>query len=106
MLIYFLRGSLPWQELQAVDSQTKHHRVWEMKKTISAAELCGDLPGEFADYVTYLRELPDRDQPGYAYLRKKFRALFRRRGFEYDHVYDWTILEFQRQKQREKHDSR
>ena len=30
----------------------------------------------------------------FGYLRRLFRRLFRRRGFEYDYVFEWTILKF------------
>jgi hypothetical protein len=32
--------------------------------------------------------------PDYSYLRRLFRNLFRRNGFESDSVFDWTELKF------------
>jgi hypothetical protein len=31
------------------------------------------------------------DRPDYAYLRKLFKDLFYRNGYEYDYVFDWMI---------------
>lgn len=53
-------------------------------------DLCGDLPGEFASYLSYARSRKYNQKPDYAYLRRLFRRLFDRRGFKHDHVYDWT----------------
>ena len=32
------------------------------------------------------------DKPDYSFLRKLFRDLFIREGYQYDYVFDWTIL--------------
>ena len=47
--------------------------------------------------MNYVRKLGYQDKPDYAYLRRIFRNLFYQRKFEYDRVFDWTILEYQRQ---------
>jgi len=31
------------------------------------------------------------DKPDYSYLRKLFRDLFVREGFQYDYVFDWSV---------------
>ena len=45
---------------------------------------------EFAIYLNYVRSLRFEDKPDYMYLRKMFRDLFIREGFEWDYMYDWT----------------
>jgi hypothetical protein len=97
MALYSLHGSLPWQGLQAPSRQEKEELIFERKKTINVAELCHGLPAEFATYMSYLREMSDQGQPDYKYLRSLFGRLFRRKGFEYDNVFDWTIREFEKQ---------
>jgi len=57
--------------------------------------LCKGFPSEFASYLNYTRSLRFDDKPDYAYLRKLFRDLFVREGFQYDYVFDWTILKYQ-----------
>ncbi|KAK5043526.1 hypothetical protein LTR84_011457 [Exophiala bonariae] len=95
MLVYFMRGKLPGQGLKA-KRDTKYLLVLEKKQATSASELCAGLPTEFVDYFTYVHELRDEGRPDYQRLRKMFTKLFRRQGFEYDNVFDWTIREFQR----------
>ena len=46
---------------------------------------------EFATYLNYTRSLRFDDPPDYVYLRKLFRDLFIREGYEYDCVFDWTV---------------
>ena len=57
----------------------------------SPEALCRGLPNEFAIYLKYVRSLGFDDQPSYRYLRKIFRDLFAREGFQYDYVFDWTL---------------
>lgn len=51
-----------------------------------------DVPEEFINFIKYARELKFEEKPDYTMLRKNFKDLFNRRGYEYDFVYDWTPL--------------
>ena len=91
IFVYLARGSLPWQGLQAATDDEKDARIKEMKEDFSGKALCdGFLPGEFATYINYTRGLAFDAKPDYSYLRRLFRRLFQAKGFEYDHVFDWT----------------
>ncbi|PNX55080.1 casein kinase i isoform delta-like protein, partial [Trifolium pratense] len=57
--------------------------------------LCRGYPSEFASYFHYCRSLRFDDKPDYAYLKRLFRDLFIREGFQFDYVFDWTILKYQ-----------
>lgn len=59
--------------------------------TTPADALCRNLSQEFAIYLNYVRSLRFDDKPDYSYLRKLFRDLFVREGYQYDYVFDWTI---------------
>lgn len=91
MLVYFLRGSLPWQGLKASKGESRTKLVKEMKIKMLAGELCEGLPAEFQTYVDYTRSLSADAQPDYAYLRGLFRGLCERHGLAYDNVFDWTV---------------
>ncbi|EFY86385.1 hypothetical protein J3459_011148 [Metarhizium acridum] len=94
VLLYFARGSLPWQGIKAASEKEKLELVKQYKKTISVEELCSGLPEEFATYINYTRSLGFQDKPNYAYLRRLFRRLFTSKGFKYDNVFDWTEKRF------------
>ncbi|KAI3694419.1 hypothetical protein L1987_77384 [Smallanthus sonchifolius] len=95
VLMYFLRGSLPWQGLKAGNKKQKYEKISEKKVSTSIEALCRGYPTEFASYFHYCRSLRFEDKPDYAYLKRIFRDLFIREGFQYDYVFDWTILKYQ-----------
>ncbi|XP_042387125.1 casein kinase 1-like protein 2 [Zingiber officinale] len=95
VLMYFLRGSLPWQGLKAGTKKQKYEKISERKVATSIEALCRGYPSEFASYFHYCRSLRFDDKPDYAYLKRLFRDLFIREGFQFDYVFDWTILKYQ-----------
>lgn len=95
VLMYFLRGSLPWQGLKAGTKKQKYDKISEKKVSTSIEVLCRSYPPEFASYFHYCRALRFDDKPDYAYLKRMFRDLFMREGFKSDYVFDWTILKYQ-----------
>jgi casein kinase I family protein HRR25 len=99
VLLYFCRGSLPWQGFQTATKEEKYHLIKEKKTTTSIEDLCRGFPNEFAIYLSYARSLRFEDKPDYNYLRKTFRDLFVREGFQYDYVFDWTVDKHQKKPQ-------
>nr|ABK24232.1 unknown [Picea sitchensis] len=95
VLMYFLRGSLPWQGLKAGTKKQKYEKISEKKVATPIEVLCKTYPSEFASYFHYCRSLRFDDRPDYAYLKRIFRDLFIREGFQFDYVLDWTILKYQ-----------
>ncbi|TPP46442.1 Protein kinase domain family protein [Leishmania donovani] len=91
ILMYFLRGSLPWQGLKAHTKQEKYNRISERKQTTPVELLCKGFPSEFAAYMNYVRALRFEDKPDYSYLKRMFRDLFVREGYHVDYVFDWTL---------------
>ncbi|KAK2364351.1 casein kinase protein [Trifolium repens] len=92
VLMYFLRGSLPWQGLKADTKLQKYDNIAKKKMKTSIEVLCGSYPPEFALYFHYCRSLQFEDKPDYSRLKRLFKALFIREGYEFDHVFDWTLL--------------
>jgi casein kinase I family protein HRR25 len=99
VMLYFCRGSLPWQGLKAATKKQKYERIMEKKMTTPTEVLCRGFPNEFAIYLNYTRSLRFDDKPDYSYLRKIFRDLFVREGFQYDYVFDWTVYKYQKNAQ-------
>ncbi|KAI1295000.1 serine/threonine protein kinase [Mortierella claussenii] len=100
VMMYFCRGSLPWQGLKAATKKQKYDRIMEKKMTTSTDILCRGFPQEFSIYLNYVRSLRFDDKPDYSYLRKLFRDLFVREGFQYDYVFDWTIYKYEKESTR------
>mmetsp|Transcript_108881 Transcript_108881/g.243102 ORF Transcript_108881/g.243102 Transcript_108881/m.243102 type:complete len:383 (-) Transcript_108881:163-1311(-) len=95
VLMYFNRGSLPWQGLKANSKKEKYEKIMEKKMSTPIEVLCKHFPCEFVTYLNYCRSLRFEDRPDYAYLRRLLKDLFFREGYQYDFVFDWTILNYQ-----------
>ena len=100
VLMYFIRGSLPWQGLKANTKKQKYERIMDRKMSTSTEQLCKGYPTEFRSYFEYCRSLRFEDRPDYAYLKRLFKELFYRKGFQYDNMFDWTILNLQQERNR------
>ena len=70
VLVYLLKGMLPWQNVKFRDDKDKYRTIMERKMAITAEELCIGFPGEFAQFINYSRRLKYEEQPDYTYLRK------------------------------------
>jgi len=76
MLIFLLKGSLPWQGVKISDKVKKYNQISHLKKTITPSKLCEDIPQEFAKLLQYCKDLKYDDKPNYLYLRNMFRDLY------------------------------
>ena len=92
VLLYFLRGSLPWQNMRANNKKDKYERIMEKKLSTPIDLLCKGFPTEFVTFLTYSRNLRFEDKPDYSYLKTLLKDLFIKSGFELDWQYDWSIL--------------
>ena len=64
----------------------------ETKISTSIDALCAGFPIEFHAYLTYCRNLQFQDKPDYSYLKRLFKDLFLKMGYNYDYVYDWDLI--------------
>lgn len=53
VLMYFLRGSLPWQGLKAATKRQKYERISEKKMSTPIEELCKGFPCKHSAYCLY-----------------------------------------------------
>ena len=59
--------------------------------TTATEILCKGLPIEFMGYMNYCKSLRFEDKPDYSFLKKMFKDLFYREGYEWDFIYDWCL---------------
>ncbi|XP_008242560.1 PREDICTED: protein CASEIN KINASE I-LIKE 3-like isoform X1 [Prunus mume] len=95
VLLYFLRGSLPWQGLKAATKKQKYDKICEKKLSTPIEVLCKSHPVEFASYFHYCHSQTFDQRPDYGFLKRLFRDLFTREGYEFDYIFDWTIIKYQ-----------
>ena len=91
VLLYFLRGGLPWQGLKIRSKEDRYKKILAKKKETSSEDLCKAFPEEFREFVEYTRNLEYIEQPDYNMLRNKFVNLVSKKiGESFDYIYDWT----------------
>ena len=90
VLMYFLRGNLPWQGLKVRSKEDRYKKILERKKETSSEDLCKNYPHEFFEYVDYTRNLEYEENPDYDFLRQKFKDVLKGLNEEMDYIYDWT----------------
>ena len=90
VLMYFLRGNLPWQGLKVRSKEDRYKKILERKRETSSEDLCKNYPHEFFEYVDYTRNLEYEENPDYDFLRQKFKDVLKGLNEEMDYIYDWT----------------
>jgi serine/threonine protein kinase len=90
LLIYLLKGSLPWMGLKAATRVAKYTAIQEMKRSIPIETLCAEIPDEFGQFVREVRQLAFTEEPQYSSYRALFRDRFIREQFIYDYQFDWS----------------
>lgn len=90
MLIYFIKGELPWQGLTAKSKNEKYSLIGQAKKNLSIEVLTTGVPKVFHDYMTNVRSLEFKQRPDYRYLRNLFTTCFQKNKFLYD-FFDWEV---------------
>lgn len=91
VLIYFLRGELPWQGLKAKNLKEKYEKIMEKKISTSVETLCKGFPEEIQTFIHYTRDLRFDDRPNYGDLKKLIKSISEREKIEFDFAFDWIV---------------
>ena len=89
MLIYFLKGRLPWQGLKGDTREIRRRMIKMTKLTTRISKLCENIPEEFYEYMCYCKNLDFSETPNYSYLRGIFKKLYISK-YSKTIKYDWT----------------
>jgi serine/threonine protein kinase len=96
VLLYLLRGELPWQGVKAKNKKDKYQKISEKKIYTSIDQLCYGNPSiiiiisvEFISFFQYCRSLQFEEKPDYSYLKSLLKTVFEKYKYEYDFIYDW-----------------
>ena len=94
MLIYFLKGTLPWQGMVLKDPKRKYDKIKQLKYDIKLDVLCEGQPVELAKFIQYARDMKFEDKPDYNYLRGLLRKAAEKNGLQFDSSkFDWIVNE-------------
>lgn len=89
ILIYFLRGKLPWQRINAKTKEEKYKKIMEKKIEMKPDILCQGLPDEFKQYFKYVRELQFTEEPNYELLLGLLNNAMKKNNIKNDCKFDW-----------------
>ncbi|KAH9953833.1 kinase-like domain-containing protein, partial [Russula dissimulans] len=68
VIVYLVKGSLPWQGIIIQPGQIHQDKVLRVKQTIMVKALCRALPQPFVEFVEHIQCLGFWDKPEYNYL--------------------------------------
>ncbi|OEH75049.1 casein kinase [Cyclospora cayetanensis] len=92
VLLYFMRGSLPWQGLKATSKRDKYSKITHTKMSVDLHVLCAGLPQCFSVYMTYCRALHFADAPDHSYLRGLFVETLQQQPKLHWTPFDWIPI--------------
>ena len=78
MIIFFMRGKLPWQGVTGVKKMERYLKIYKMKKNVTPEDLCKSLPKQMTEYMRYVKSLEFEQDPDYKYLRNLFTSLLKK----------------------------
>ncbi|CAK9297100.1 unnamed protein product [Gordionus sp. m RMFG-2023] len=94
LYIYFLKGSLPWQNLdpKKAFSNKERYKMIGLKKrnSLGTEDLCDGVPAQFQDFLNYSRGISFEEEPDYTYLRGLLIELFMEQNLTNDGLFDWN----------------
>ena len=90
VLMYFLRGHLPWQGLHVKQGEDRYKKILMKKRETKAEDLCKGFPKEFIEYINYTRNLEFEADPDYKFLRGLLTTVLEKEKATFDFWYDWV----------------
>ena len=89
ILIYFMKGSLPWEHIQGKTKADKYTKIFELKNFIPPENLCKDLPNEICEFLKYTKSLDFEQEPDYTYCISLFNKALKNMGYSNDLLFSW-----------------
>ena len=72
IIVYLLKGSVPWQGLCAPTIEERFKKILETKLSTTVEKLCINLPEQILHYFKLVRRLEFEETPNYEYLHSLF----------------------------------
>ncbi len=94
MMIFFIKGELPWQNIKAKSRKEKYTKIYQKKKNTVNSELCNFLPDEIKSFVNYILNLNQKQNPDYEKLMNLISNLMKKYGYNNDLQFDWYSPSF------------
>jgi hypothetical protein len=89
VLLYLLKGSLPWQGLPGRSKNEKYAAIKKKKIETPLETLCRGQPHEFQEFMEYCRSLKFEQEPNYKICQNLFESCANRHRLDLK-VFDYT----------------
>ena len=94
MMVYLMKGSLPWQGKVNSNPKKKYDTIKKIKIERKLTDLCEGLPKECIQFIQYARDMRFEDKPDYKFLKKLLHKMAKRNGLIMSSSkFDWIIPE-------------
>lgn len=92
ILIYMIKGKLPWQGLVVFDDETRMRKIAELKCSISAEKLTEGLSQKLCTFFKYVKKLKFNEAPDYPYLTRLLHEAAEEKEISLDgHTFEWAL---------------
>jgi serine/threonine protein kinase len=95
IIIYFLKGELPWQGVKAKTKSEKKEKIKHQKKFVTVFEMTQGLPVQFTELLTYVKNIGFNEVPNYDHIRNLLNTVRVENSFCEDlsnHEWEWNSL--------------
>ena len=94
IMVYFIKGELPWQNIKAKSRKEKYSKIYLMKKKTVPNELTNFLPEEMKTFLNYILSLNPKQKPDYQKLNNLINNLMNKYSYSNDLQFDWYSSSF------------
>jgi len=95
IIIYFIKGELPWQNIKCKTRAEKYNKIFEIKKKVTEdGELVEDLPIEMKKILEYILGLNFAERPNYLMMKNAIELILNKLNYSNDLQFDWYNLDF------------
>ena len=95
IIIYFIKGELPWQNIKSKTRAEKYTKIFEIKKMVTEnGELIDGLPLEMGKILEYILGLNFIEKPNYLMMKNVIELILNKLNFSNDLQFDWYNLDF------------
>ena len=88
ILVYLIKGCLPWEYPNINNKEEKIKKIKEMKTKINDKILCECLPEEIKLFVSYIKNLKFDEDPDYNYLKNLLKVIINTKNSDKDFYFD------------------
>ena len=92
VLVYLLKGKLPWQGLKVYGKEDKYQKILHKKRDTDVNELCSGLPKELSNYIVYAKKLDYCENPDYDYMAGLLQKVLDDNHWINDSCFEWLNL--------------